>query len=123
MDNSKAKQKETMLTLCVAFVVWHLFSKTHPAWMLYVGVGLGAIGMFSDFFSEKIHWAWMKLAEGMGWVMSKVILSVVFYVFLFPIAIISRILGNNSMQPERKSDTYYHVRNHTYEKKDLEQVW
>lgn len=123
MDNIKAKQKETMLTLCVTFVVWHLFSKSHPTWMLYIGVALGLTGMFSDYLSGKIHWAWMKLAEGMGWVMSKVILSIVFFLFLFPIALLSRLFGKNSMQLGKKTDTYYHVRNHTYTDKDLDEVW
>lgn len=123
MDNSKVKQKETMLTLCVAFVVWYLLSKSHPNWMLYAGVLIGLVGMFSDFLSEKIHWAWMKLAEGMGWVMSKVVLSIVFYVFLFPFALLAKLMGNNSMQPKRQPDSYYHTRNHTYQSKDLEQVW
>jgi hypothetical protein len=123
IPTDKSKVKETMLTLCVAFVVWHLISSTHPVWMLYVAVALGLIGMFFDFLAEKIHWAWMKLAEGIGWVMSKVILSIVFYVFLLPFALLSRLTGSNNLQLKKKGDSYYHTRNHVYRNNDLEKVW
>jgi len=120
MESNKAKEKETILTLCTALVVIYLVAKAPPIQLLYAAVGLGFIGMFFDSIAAKIHWAWMKLAEGMGWVMNKVILSIIFFGFLFPIAMLSRLFGNNSMQLKRKSDTYYHTRNHTYVKKDLE---
>jgi len=120
MESNKAKEKETILTLCTALVVIYLVVKTHPIQLLYSAVVLGFIGMFFEWLTSTIHWAWMKLAEGMGWVMNKVILSIIFYGFLFPLAMLSRLFGNNSMQLKRKSDTYYHTRNHTYVKKDLE---
>ena len=120
MESNKAKEKETILTLCTALVVIYLVVKTHPIQLLYSAVLLGFIGMFFEWLTSKIHWAWMKLAEGMGWVMNKVILSIIFYGFLFPIAMLSKLFGNNNMQLKRKPDTYYHTRNHTYVKKDLE---
>jgi hypothetical protein len=120
MQPNRAKEKETILTLCTALVVIFLVVKKHPIQLLYASVALGVIGMFFEWLTAKIHWAWMKLAEAMGWVMNKVILAIIFYGFLFPLAMLSRLFGNNSMQLKRKSDTYYHTRNHTYVKKDLE---
>ncbi len=120
MQPNRAKENETILTLCTALVVIFLVVKKHPIQLLYASVALGVIGMFFEWLTAKIHWAWMKLAEAMGWVMNKVILAIIFYGFLFPLAMLSRLFGNNSMQLKRKSDTYYHTRNHTFVKKDLE---
>ena len=36
---------------------------------------------------------WMKLAEALSWVMTRVLLSVFFYVVLTPIALLMRLLG------------------------------
>lgn len=119
----KAKEKETILTIATALVIIYLFPKGRHIELLYVAATLGVIGMFFDYLTAKIHWAWMKLAEGMGWVMSKVILGIVFFLFLFPIAVLSRLLGKNSMQLTKRADSYFVPRNHTYQKKDLEQVW
>lgn len=122
-QTQKAKEKETILTICTALVLLFVLGKGRSMPLLYVAVGLGVIGMFFDHLTAKIHWAWMKLAEGMGWVMSKVILGIVFFLFLFPIALLSRITGKNSMQLKRKEESYFVTRNHTYTKKDLEHVW
>ncbi len=123
MKTDKAKHKETILTICTALVVVFLVTKSHSKSWLYAAVALGFIGLFFDALAAKIHWAWMKLAEGMGWVMSKVILSIIFFFFLFPIALLARLFGKNNMQLQRRSDTYYITRNHTFTKKDLEQLF
>jgi hypothetical protein len=122
-QTQKAKEKETILTICTALVFLFLVSKGKQLPALYVAVVLGAVGMFSDYLTAKIHGAWMKLAEGMGWVMSKIILGIVFFLFLFPIALLSRITGKSSMQLKRRNGSYFIARNHTYTKKDLEHVW
>lgn len=60
----------------------------------------------------------------MGWVMSKVILSIIFYLFLFPIALLARLFGNNPMRLKKSSESSYYVdRNHTYSSGDLENPW
>lgn len=124
---SREKDLETILTLCVALVVIFFFTKQQHVFLLTLSVMLGLIGMFSKFLSAKIAWAWLKLGELMGFVMSKVILSLIFYVFLFPIALLSRIANagkdNLMLKKKRKDESYYFTRNHIFESKDLENVW
>lgn len=122
---TREKELETILTICVAMVVIFLFSKQHHKYWLTIGVVLGLIGMFSKYLTAKIALAWMKLAEGMGAVSSKVILSIVFFVFLFPIAMLSRMFGSKSSLQLKKPEgnSFYFIRNHKFEAKDLENVW
>ena len=122
---SREKELETILTLCVALVVLFFITKKQHAYYLTLSVALGLIGMFSKYLTSKISWAWLKLGEMMGAVMSKVILSAVFFLFLFPIALLSRLFSkNNNLQLKKTStNSYYFTRNHKYEAKDLENVW
>ena len=122
---TREKELETILTICVAMVVIFLLSKQHHKYWLTISVVLGLIGMFSKYLTTKIAWAWMKLSEGMGAVSSKIILSIIFFVFLFPIAMLSRLFGTKSSLQLRKpeGESYYFVRNHKFEAKDLENVW
>ena len=122
---TREKELETILTICVALVVVFLLSKQHHKYWLTISVVLGLIGMFSNYLTSKIAWAWMKLSEGMGAVSSKIILSFIFFVFLFPIAILSRVFGNKSSLQLKKPEgnSYYFTRNHKFEAKDLENVW
>lgn len=122
---TREKELETILTLCVALVILFFVTKKQHAYYLTLSVLLGLVGMFSKFLTSKISWAWLKLGEMMGSVMSKVILSAVFFVFLFPIALLSRLFSkSNSLQLKKTGQTsYYFTRNHKYEAKDLENVW
>lgn len=123
MEQNKAKEKETILTLCTALIIIFLISKGKNIYLLESAAVLGFIGMFSDFLSAKIHWAWMKLAEAMGFVMNKVILGIVFYIFLTPIALLSKLTGKKTFEKNKQAQTFYVERNHTYSSSDLEKPW
>ncbi len=123
---TREKELETILTLCVALLVIFFVTKQQHNYLLKIGLVLGLVGMFSTFLTAKISWAWLKVGELMGAVMSKVILSAVFFLFLFPIAMLSRLFigGKNSLQLKKGNVTsYYFTRNHKYEVKDLKNVW
>jgi hypothetical protein len=122
---SRAKDLETILTICVALVVFFLVGKNHHKYLLELSVVLGLIGMFSKYLTSKISWLWWKISELIGAVMSRVILTIVFFLFLVPIAFLSRLFGKkNDLQLKRTiGDTYYVTRNHVYQAKDLENGW
>ena len=65
---------------------------------------------------------WLK-HDKMGWVMSKVILTVVFFVFLFPMAMAKKFFGKPSVQMKAGGNSYYKERNFVYTKESLENVW
>lgn len=124
---NRQKNLETILVLVLALGVFYWFtheSKPETArYLLIAAFVLGLIGLFIPWLADKIHWAWMKLAHVMGFVMSKVILTIVFFVFLFPVALLSRAFGKSSFKMKSGGNSYYTERNQLYEKQHLEQVW
>lgn len=119
---NRGKNLETILTLCVALMIF--FFIFHLKRLLALAVILGLIGMFSNYLSGKITWAWMKLAEVMGFISSRILLTIVFFVFLFPIAMLSRLFNKDKLQLKKKaSGSYYIERNHEFVAKDMENVW
>lgn len=123
MNQKKDKEKETILTICTALVLLFLFSKNKNLLPLQLAVCLGLVGMFSNFLTSKIHWAWMKLAEGMGWIMNKIILGLLFYIVLTPLALLSRLIKKSNAMNEKNSQSHYVERNHTYQANDLLNPW
>lgn len=123
----RSKQLETILVLVLALGVFYWLNRIkHPElakYLLLAALVVGLIGVFIPSLAEKMHWAWMKLAHGMGWVMSKVILSVVFFVFLLPMSLLVRALGKGSMKLKASKDSYYKERNFAFTKESLENVW
>lgn len=117
----KEKNLETSLVLSTACVIFGLIWNIE--WLFYVAIGFGVIGLFVDTVAGWVNWAWYKLADVLGFVMSKVLLSSVFYIFLFPVAMLYRLFSDDPLQLKRKKDTYWEERNHEYKGKDLENVW
>lgn len=124
MENAakKGRPTETCLVIATGLLVIYLLHPARP--LIYGAIALGVVGAFVPSVAKWVDWAWYKLSEGMGWVMSRVMLSVVFFVFLFPMALLSRVFGKkDSLQLRKKQGSYWTERNHVYEGKDLENVW
>ena len=119
---NRSKAIETILVLVLACGVIYWWFGKNP-YLLLAGGMLGFIGLFIPVLAEKIHRAWMKLAEGLGYVMSKVILTIVFIIILVPLATIARLFRKNIMTMKRGATTYFKERNFTYNKESLENVW
>lgn len=120
-ESNKAKSLETLLVLTGALIVvyWISFKKIY----LLVALIFILIGIVSPFLSGKISWIWLKFAELIGSVMSKVILSVVYFVFLVPIALVFRMTQKNPLFLKRQKGSYYIERNKQYSAKDIENIW
>jgi hypothetical protein len=117
----KIRIKDTCLVIASGLLVFWLLYKVDL--LIYVAIAVGVIGAFIPFLAKWLDWAWYKLAEGMGWVMSKVILSIVFFVFLFPIAQIAKLSRKDSLQLKRRNSTYWTSRDHQYAARDLDNAW
>lgn len=120
-EGNKAKSLETLLVLVGALIVafWVSPKKIY----LFVALIFILIGVASPYLSGKISWAWLKLADLMGAVMSKVILSIVYFIFLVPIALIYRMTQKNPLFLKRQKGSYYIERNKQYTARDIENIW
>lgn len=112
---------ETSVVIMTGLLIFWFIFKVKV--LVTIAVLVGLIGAFIPSLAHWIHWAWYKLADAMGFVMSKVLLSVVFFVFLLPIAILYRMFSKDNLQLKKKTDTYWTSRGHKYSAKDLEQTW
>jgi hypothetical protein len=130
---NRNKVLETILSISLGMLVifWVTQHKnmtpfTGTEWLLPITVLLICIGLFSTTLSEKIHWAWMKLAHAMGYVMSRVMLSIIYFFVLLPLSILSKFFTKkDALQLKKKStsESYYIEKNHTYVAADFEEMW
>jgi hypothetical protein len=115
----RQKHLETILVIVLGMIV--IYFATLSRYVLWGAIVIGAIGVFIPSLAAHIHWAWMKLAHGMGWVMSKVMLTLVYVVVVLPMSLVSK--KKVSLRLSGKSASYFKERNYTYKKEDLENVW
>ena len=117
----KDKHLGTILIFAMVLIIFFLVYKNVN--LLYAALALGGIAIFIPALSRKIHDLWMKFAEVLGFVMNKVILGIVFFIFLVPVAFLSKLFRKNPFKVKKDAASYFSDRNFTYNKKSLEQLW
>jgi hypothetical protein len=119
---NKEKNLETTLTLCIALIVFYFIF--HIKLLLSLSIFLGIIGLFFNYLSGKITWLWLKLSQVLGFISSKILLTLIFLVFLFPISLLYRLFNKDSLQLKKgKFSSYFVIKNHEFTSKDLENPW
>jgi len=90
----KSDPKTTLLVITLGMVAVYVITRMN--WALLTALGIGVAGLLSQGLAEKIDWLWMKLTYVLSLIVPNILLSVVFYVFLTPIALLSRLFGNSN---------------------------
>jgi len=116
------KSKETVLVITVGLIVLFLVFKSRV--FVYCALVIGLAGVLSTWLSEKIDWAWGKLSWLLGEISNRVLLTVIYFLVITPVAVIRRMLkrdGLTRFDPAARSN--FVEREHTFQKKDLENTW
>ena len=96
----------------------------HIAWLGKVAFAIGLVSVLLPVAARWIEWSWLKLAMILGWINSRILLTVVYFIFLLPLAWVSRLFTKDPLRLKRSNTTsLYTVRNHQYRKEDLENIW
>lgn len=120
--NKKADtSKSTVLVICMGFLV--VFLVIHRQWALYTSLGVGVVSIASDWASQKIEWAWNKLSLVLGYIVPNILLSVVFFLFLFPISLISRLFKKDPLMLSANHKSYFIDINKAMDKASFEKTW
>jgi len=125
----KQDRYKTILVIVTGFLViaWVLFAKeyTRAAEVLAkIAIGIALVSIFIPLAAKGIEWIWLKFAHILGWINSKILLGLIFFIFLLPIAWLSRLFTKDPLRLKgRQLKTMYSDRNHLYIKEDLENIW
>lgn len=90
-----------VLLILAALLFW--FNK--PTYPYFGGVGLFLIlsGLLFPVILKPLNKIWMTLAIILGWIMTRVILTILFYLVLTPIGFLAKIFGKDFL--DLKLDT------------------
>ena len=104
------------LTVGIAFWVLTalLLWKNRPLWPLFGGLGTAflLLAALYPLALRPIEKVWMTAARAMGWVMTRVILGLVFILLFTPAGLIIRLLRKDplNLRFDRAASTYWHPR-------------
>jgi hypothetical protein len=81
---------------------WIWDATSWPQWPWLLAALLGATSLaLPNILQPVYHW-WMKLAHVLGWINTRILLSLIFFLIFSPVALILRLLGKDPMR--RKLD-------------------
>ena len=66
---------------------------------------------------------WNKLSKILGYIVPNILLSIVFFVFLLPVSLISKLFHKDTLMLSRKYKTYYIEVNKEMDKASFEKTW
>lgn len=113
---------KAQLVIVTGLVVLYFIFKSQ--YFLIAAAVVGVLSIAIPVVGDLIVKVWYKIAEVLGAINGKILLSAVFFVVLFPVALISRIGKKNPLYLKKEEgDSVFVERNHKYTAKDLEQVW
>ena len=123
IKNPRLQEIETLGVLATFFLIVNIISNRRE--FVYVSLTFLIIALFVKPLARGISRMWLKFAEVIGTFNSRAILSLVFYLFLTPIAFLYRIFTKDTLmlKPDRNRDSLYTERNHVYTPTDLEKMW
>lgn len=113
--------KSTILIISMGFLI--LFLVFSWKWAVIVSLIVGVIGIISSFLSKKIEWGWMKLANLLEYIIPNILLSIVFFFFLFPISLLSKLFSKDPLMLSKGYGTYFIDINKEMDKKSFEKIW
>ncbi len=119
----KGEALEVLAALALAALVLGAVFHVRP--LAYVAIALLAIGLFVRPAAAAIATGWMAFGAAIGKVNARILLSVVYFAILTPIAVAYRKVHGDTMRLGNRGggDSLWVARDHRYEAKDLEKGW
>lgn len=104
-------------------IVWYKGGASGP-WLVGIGVAFGLWGIAWPNGLKPVHKAWMALAVTLGYFISRLLLTIIFYLVLTPIGLIMRALGKDLIDKKmRDRESYWHIRDDEYDPVRTEKMY
>lgn len=117
METAKAR-KSTLLvgTVFAALAAWNIHRGriTLAEWLGGAGVVLLIVGAFLPAAARRFYKVWMMVGAALGFVNSRIVLSVFYYLIVTPCGCFSRLAGRDPLKRRKsKLETYWVSRSTT----------
>ena len=121
---TESEKVKAQLVIVTGLVVLYFVFKSQYVYFLFAAAGIGVISLAIPVAGNFIVKIWYKMAEVLGAINGRILLSLVFFLILLPVALLARLGKKNPLALKREAkDSVFVERNHKYSAKDLEHVW
>ena len=118
---SKDQSKDTGMAMMLICLIAGLFTKNQT--YVLIATVLLILNMSVPIVFKPVAVVWLGLSNIMGMIVSRIVLTVIFFTVLTPVAIIRRMTGSDTMRIrswKKSNQSVFKHRNHTYCPEDME---
>ena len=76
---------------------------------LIAGIVVGLVAIAAPWLLAPLNKAWMKLGELMGRVVSPLVLGVIFFMLITPVALVTRLFGRDELRLKKADASSYWI--------------
>jgi len=95
------------LPIFIGLIIPLIVGHTLKGWTLWIALPFLVLGILKPqllFYPYKV---WMKIGLVLGWINSRIILGIVFFLVLQPIALIMKFLGHDPLKIKKSNEISY----------------
>jgi hypothetical protein len=109
-------------TLLLISIFLFIYEKPSASYFMGGGFLFQAVAQIFPQLFLPLQKIWMAFAVVMGFVMTRVILSILFYIVIAPINFLSKLFGKDflDLKIEKERDSYWNLRDEEYSKSSTE---
>lgn len=118
---STTQSKDSGLALVLVSLILAL--ATSPRYFLPLGIGLLIVTMTAPVLFKPFARFWFGLSHSLGSLVSRVLLTVLFYAMVTPVGLLRRALGKDAMQLKswkQGRTSVFQSRDHLFTRQDLD---
>ena len=119
---SKSNPSLTLLTIIFGLLLFNYFIENKIA--LYFSLLLSGIGIFSIKISILVEKIWFKISFILSQIIPNILLSLIFFLILTPIAFLSRLFKSKTNFISKNNQiTTFVPQNKSFDKESFERAW
>jgi len=82
-------------------------NETLGAWLIGIGIVVGAIGLTGSRLALPLYWAWLGIAFVLGNIMSRVIITLIYLLIFTPMRFLGFLAGRDKLQLKKPRTSSY----------------
>ena len=91
-----------------------IFDKTSETWPIWPFIVMAVFWVLAIVLPEslrKVNEIWLKVGNVLGWINSRIILGIMFFLLIFPIGLLLKIFGKDAMSRklDKDADSYRRI--------------
>jgi hypothetical protein len=118
---TRSQAKDTgMAMVLICLLIAFIWDKPQ---FFKIAIPVLVMNMIFPGFYRPVAKIWLGLSSLLGTIMSRVLLSVIFFIIVTPVGLLRRILGFDSLKLKKwkkGKESVFKARDHTFESKEIE---